>query len=285
MSLDLDDLYALRLYYTDTIHDEFQIIKKLKIELFNSGVRNQDQINNTLVEFYKKFNMEWLTKEMIQTIQLPQMYSFLDILNIANNPGTSQVDPETTSSNTQNNSNQESNLSGTNLTDSDLEDEINTDSDSDSDLDSMPELIDDDDPNYHLNQLFSIPTPFNNNLEINRLNNISINMNAFNIFLSQVLNSHINPPNMEDVKKYNGIKEQDLNNLKEYNIKEDSQDSCCICMMNFDKETKMVELPCGHKFHSFCIKKWFTESSNTCPICKKEYGEAQYLYNGEKRNS
>ena len=261
MSLNLDDLYALRLYYTDTIHDEFQIIKKLKIELFNSGIRDQDQINNTLVEFYQKFNMEWLTKEMIESIQLPQMYSFLDILNMTSNPSTNGINQESTPSNTPNG---QENSSETTLTDSDLEDEINTDSDDD----SIPEL-EDDEPDNIINQLFTIPAPNVNQLQINRLNNISINMNAFNMFLTQVLTSQFNPPNMEDVKKYNGIKEEDLNKLKEFNIKEDSEESCCICMMNFDKESKMIELPCGHTFHSFCIKKWFTDSSNTCPICKR----------------
>ena len=110
-------------------------------------------------------------------------------------------------------------------------------------------------------------------------------MNSFNMFLSQVLTSQFNPPSMEDVKQYNGIKKEDMDKLEEYNIKEDSEDSCCICMMNFDKETKMVKLPCGHEFHSECIKKWFTDSNNVCPICKTTYGEAQFLYDGVARDS
>ena len=53
MSINFDDLYALRLYHLDTIQDEFEIIKRLKIELFNSGIRNSDSIDNFLVDFYK----------------------------------------------------------------------------------------------------------------------------------------------------------------------------------------------------------------------------------------
>ena len=30
-------------------------------------------------------------------------------------------------------------------------------------------------------------------------------------------------------------------------------------------------LPCGHRFHSVCIIKWFTiQSSDSCPVCRKE---------------
>lgn len=267
MSLNFDDLYALRLYHLDTIHDEFKIIQKLKIELFNSGIRNMDQIDETLVNFYKQFNMEWINKEMISSVALPVYFNnFMNMINhiAGSQQNVYQEEPEEPS---QNNPEDDSSLDS----DDDIP-ELESDIDSDSELD---EIIDE---TLNSTPIFNIPP-------INLNQNIMINMNSFNMFLSQVLTSQFNPPSMEDVKQYNGIKKEDMDKLEEYNIKEDSEDSCCICMMNFDKETKMVKLPCGHEFHSECIKKWFTDSNNVCPICKTTYGEAQFLYNGVTRNS
>lgn len=263
MSLNFDDLYALRLYHLDTIHDEFKIIQKLKIELFNSGIRNMDQIDETLVNFYKQFNMEWINKEMISSVSLPVYFN--NFMNMINHIASSQqnVHQEPPEEPSQNNPENDS------LSDSD---------------DDMPELESDIDSDSELEETLN-STPIFNIPPINLNQNVMINMNSFNMFLSQILTSQFNPPSMDDVKQYNGIKKEDMDKLEEYNIKEDSEDSCCICMMNFDKETKMVKLPCGHEFHSECIKKWFTDSNNVCPICKTPYGEAQFLYNGVSRNS
>jgi hypothetical protein len=44
---------------------------------------------------------------------------------------------------------------------------------------------------------------------------------------------------------------------------------CLICTDKFIKNDSVIVLPCKHNFHKNCIKKWLTEESNTCPLCKK----------------
>ena len=42
---------------------------------------------------------------------------------------------------------------------------------------------------------------------------------------------------------------------------------CIICLENFEKNDKIINLSCLHMFHDYCIKKWVKEY-NYCPICK-----------------
>jgi hypothetical protein len=42
---------------------------------------------------------------------------------------------------------------------------------------------------------------------------------------------------------------------------------CTVCMMPFDADDKVVELPCRHRFHRGCITKWLHECRRTCPNC------------------
>ncbi|GFR33999.1 hypothetical protein TNCT_236771 [Trichonephila clavata] len=55
---------------------------------------------------------------------------------------------------------------------------------------------------------------------------------------------------------------------------------CCICRdtQNFEK---MKFLICGHKFHEFCIDKWFMSTPGAptlCPLCRTDQiRESLYL--------
>ena len=44
---------------------------------------------------------------------------------------------------------------------------------------------------------------------------------------------------------------------------------CTICLENFEKLNKIINLSCLHMFHDECIKKWL-KNNNYCPICKNE---------------
>ena len=44
---------------------------------------------------------------------------------------------------------------------------------------------------------------------------------------------------------------------------------CIICLENFQKFNKIINLSCLHMFHDDCIKKWL-KNQNYCPICKNE---------------
>ncbi len=45
-------------------------------------------------------------------------------------------------------------------------------------------------------------------------------------------------------------------------------DECSICLENYDKNDKIMNLKCRHSFHQECIKKWLKDN-NTCPQCRE----------------
>jgi E3 ubiquitin-protein ligase BIG BROTHER-like protein len=51
--------------------------------------------------------------------------------------------------------------------------------------------------------------------------------------------------------------------------KHKNQNSCVICMEDFNKNDEIRELDCKHIFHKNCIDKWFTEHKK-CPIDNHE---------------
>ena len=44
---------------------------------------------------------------------------------------------------------------------------------------------------------------------------------------------------------------------------------CTICLENFLKFDKIINLSCLHMFHDKCIRKWLNDN-NYCPICKNK---------------
>ena len=87
-------------------------------------------------------------------------------------------------------------------------------------------------------------------------------------------------------KKEEKVKEF-LNKNKDKEIKAIFNDSCVICLEEFQKEIESSEnndikkeeektkvLECGHKFHEKCINEWM-KKQNKCPICRNEqkYGK------------
>ena len=43
---------------------------------------------------------------------------------------------------------------------------------------------------------------------------------------------------------------------------------CSICLSDFEKGERVMELPCGHLFHENEIMDWLLGSSRLCPICR-----------------
>ena len=50
-------------------------------------------------------------------------------------------------------------------------------------------------------------------------------------------------------------------------------DPCSICMDNYEELQKVTYLPCGHYFHTDCIRSWLTKGNVTCPLCKHDARE------------
>ncbi|KAG6468202.1 hypothetical protein ZIOFF_072774 [Zingiber officinale] len=44
-------------------------------------------------------------------------------------------------------------------------------------------------------------------------------------------------------------------------------DSCSICLEDFGMMTPVLAMPCSHRFHAPCLKKWL-ERSYSCPLCR-----------------
>lgn len=51
--------------------------------------------------------------------------------------------------------------------------------------------------------------------------------------------------------------------------KEKNSEFCTICQENYDTDSLVKTLPCGHFFHCECIEPWLLNCSNLCPICRK----------------
>jgi len=47
-------------------------------------------------------------------------------------------------------------------------------------------------------------------------------------------------------------------------------DQCSICMATYENDRECQHLPCDHKFHVKCFKKWYVRK-NTCPLCRREF--------------
>ena len=52
-------------------------------------------------------------------------------------------------------------------------------------------------------------------------------------------------------------------------LSQGEKNTCMICLEEFNAESLVVKLPCGHLFHSTCLKKWFlnTKKELKCPNC------------------
>lgn len=46
------------------------------------------------------------------------------------------------------------------------------------------------------------------------------------------------------------------------------QDSCVICLCEFENGDQLMVLPCDHEFHAECVSPWLLKKSSKCPICK-----------------
>ena len=51
--------------------------------------------------------------------------------------------------------------------------------------------------------------------------------------------------------------------------------TCSVCMEPMTTRNHR-ELPCGHKFHTKCIRKWKAEGNRTCPLCREEFDPPQF---------
>eukprot|EP00934_Nitzschia_sp_Nitz4_P003783 Nitzschia sp. Nitz4//scaffold15_size197535//132603//134631//NITZ4_001593-RA/size197535-augustus-gene-0.228-mRNA-1//-1//CDS//3329537760//3773//frame0 len=58
-------------------------------------------------------------------------------------------------------------------------------------------------------------------------------------------------------------------------VEEPLDEECVICLDDFEEDTRLRKLPCGHVFHSTCISRWLVERSAVCPLCKYDLYEPE----------
>ncbi|KAF0684037.1 Aste57867_23958 [Aphanomyces stellatus] len=73
------------------------------------------------------------------------------------------------------------------------------------------------------------------------------------------------------LKSYKPTSQHILEKLAEWKVASPCVDEygCAICMSDMDAADS-VGLPCGHVFHSDCVRQWLTRR-NTCPNCRHEF--------------
>ncbi|EPS73395.1 hypothetical protein M569_01359 [Genlisea aurea] len=49
------------------------------------------------------------------------------------------------------------------------------------------------------------------------------------------------------------------------------QDSCAVCLEQFDGYGALMQLPCGHRFHAHCLRPWLDTNAD-CPCCRMKFG-------------
>eukprot|EP00262_Sarcandra_glabra_P019264 TRINITY_DN7200_c1_g1_i1.p1 TRINITY_DN7200_c1_g1~~TRINITY_DN7200_c1_g1_i1.p1 ORF type:complete len:290 (+),score=18.64 TRINITY_DN7200_c1_g1_i1:119-988(+) len=58
--------------------------------------------------------------------------------------------------------------------------------------------------------------------------------------------------------------------------KGDRDSDCCICLESFQEGDGLICLPCGHRFHPYCLDPW-VQTRGDCPYCRAaiavDYGE------------
>ena len=51
--------------------------------------------------------------------------------------------------------------------------------------------------------------------------------------------------------------------------------ACPTCLDSFTSSCEISSIPCGHVFHSECIKKWFETGKHNCPQCRDGFQISQ----------
>ncbi|XP_050204416.1 probable E3 ubiquitin-protein ligase XERICO [Mercurialis annua] len=52
------------------------------------------------------------------------------------------------------------------------------------------------------------------------------------------------------------------------NSKQLEHHDCSVCLTQFEPESEINCLSCGHLFHKVCLEKWLNYWNVTCPLCR-----------------
>lgn len=79
------------------------------------------------------------------------------------------------------------------------------------------------------------------------------------------------PMGVSDEKKkewlpFDYCDESSFYNRTKFSVKDNEDPTCCICLCEYERGEKLVQLPCDHVYHSDCIDSW-CQSHVRCPLC------------------
>ena len=265
-----NELFGIRVVLQDVHTDEAYIIKQLKIHLRDNTTISHDNIDKTIIDFYKYYGINF-TEEFVSSIQImPSLHA----PNIA------------------------SLLLGGELQNIMEEDEEDSDDELLNEVDNSEEN-EEEDSTQQVDQSNNVLNNVNIFQQYNTINFQNMNINTPEQFFS-LINSrveslgnqgHLNQfvsainsiatipipspnQNMEDVKVT--LEKEDLDKITEEILEKDLDTKCSICMMDYKKGNTVSKLKCGHFFHKDCITQWLDEYNYKCPVCRTECGKAKY---------
>ena len=305
--MDLDDLFALRLYFQDQYEDENDIIKELKYELVNQGLSEEDA-NNKLKEFYNTYGID-IDINIFEEIETPE--DNLPELILNNNPFLNLLQNNNTFANLLNNNqgnnpfanllnNNQGNIIGNLITQLQQLQTNNPGNNSINNLlNQLQQLQNNNQENNNPNSIFILLNQLyqqhnhdnneddnDNNEHDNDNNEDDTNNNLPNIFLNPSQNEinnlaalllagfNIAPPPPQDV--ICTLDETDKEKLSKYILTEDHTEKCNICLDLLATDQEVIKLPCEHIYHSECILEWLDKYNYKCPCCRNEVGKAKY---------
>ena len=68
-----------------------------------------------------------------------------------------------------------------------------------------------------------------------------------------------------NIQKNKALKSKILTSDDEENL----LNECSICLEQYKKKDKIVNLSCNHNFHTECINGWISKNNKTCPNCRE----------------
>jgi len=94
------------------------------------------------------------------------------------------------------------------------------------------------------------------------------NRNLINLILNAINSSNLLNNEEENEEEQEKLTEEEFNNLPLLKINDPIDKECAICIDKFEKDMEVIKLDCNHLFHKNCIKSYFLNYNNKCPMCR-----------------
>jgi len=86
--------------------------------------------------------------------------------------------------------------------------------------------------------------------------------------LLTLLTSNITNEAIPEEEEQPIVSTEDFEKLPIEILNETIDNDCAICIDKLKKGNEIIKLPCNHLFHIDCIKSYFLNYNNKCPMCR-----------------